>query len=50
MRVAQAGGLHDLLAGLYQRWGQERQCGRWMLAGADSIDDLGLLRHGGMRS
>jgi hypothetical protein len=20
----------------------------WMLAGADSIDDMGLLRHGGM--
>lgn len=53
MRLAQRAGLHDLLgarlsvsspnAGL-------KAAGviAGMLAGADSIDDLGVLRHGGM--
>src|SRR5213076_2727240 len=53
VRLAQAAGLHDLLethlsVGAANRAAKTTSVVGGMLAGADCIDDLDLLRHGGM--
>lgn len=52
LRLAEAGGLYDLLGGLSvpspNAGAKTAGVVAGMLAGADSIDDLDLLRHGGM--
>jgi hypothetical protein len=53
LRLAESAGLHDLLAGLLSvaspsPVAKSASVVAGMLAGADSIDDLDVLRHGGM--
>lgn len=48
MRLAQTCGLYGLLAGLVRIGGKSSSIVAGMVTGADSIDDLDVIRHGGM--